>query len=291
MSGDTLKRVIVILVIFIIGAGVSIAGADGGAVYKGVPVYIICGALAFVVNMLAFVPSSIAQTEKFYDLVGSITYLSVIATAVLLSTELSTRGQLAAIMVCVWALRLGSFLFIRIQQDGHDDRFDQIKINPLRFFITWMLQGLWVLLTAACALAIITNGEPKKIELIGTIGLSIWLFGFIIEIIADSQKRAFKRNPENKDKFINTGLWSWSRHPNYFGEITLWIGMAILAVPVLSGFQWLTLISPLFVILLLTKVSGIPMLAEKAQKRWGDDPEYQAYLEKTSLLIPMPPKA
>jgi steroid 5-alpha reductase family enzyme len=145
-------------------------------------------------------------------------------------------------------------------------------------------------MTAACELEIISSVDQKPIEFIAYVGLLIWVIGFLIEIIADSQKRAFRRNPENKEKFINTGLWSWSRHPNYFGEITLWVGMAIFAMPILNGLQWFTLISPLFVILLLTKVSGIPMLAKKGQERWGDNPEYQAYLKSTSLLIPMPPK-
>lgn len=290
MENELLKRIIALTVVVMIGAGVSYAGGDGGAVYAGVPVFIICGALAFLVNWAAFIPANMAQTEKYYDLVGSLTYLSIIGTAVILSPDLSSRGQIAAVMVAVWALRLGTFLFRRISQDGHDDRFDEIKINPFRFFIAWSIQALWALLTAACALAIITSGEQKPIGLIAYVGFLIWSVGFLIEIIADAQKRAFKRVAENKGKFINTGLWSWSRHPNYFGEITLWVGMAILAMPILNGLQWFTLISPLFVILLLTKVSGIPMLAKKGQERWGNDPKYQAYLANTSLLIPMPPK-
>jgi steroid 5-alpha reductase family enzyme len=109
-------------------------------------------------------------------------------------------------------------------------------------------------------------------------------------VVADSQKRAFRKNPNNKGKFIDTGIWSWSRHPNYFGEMTLWFGRAVMALPVLSGLQWVTLISPIFVVFLLTKVSGIPTLAKKAKQRWGDDADYQAYVANTSLLIPLPPK-
>lgn len=290
MQNDVLKRIIALIVILSIAAGVSYAGSDTGSVYAGYPVFIICGAIAFIVNWVAFVPSNMAQSEKFYDLVGSTTYLSIIGVAVVLTPQLSLRGQLAALMVAVWALRLGTFLFRRISQDGHDDRFDDIKINPFRFFLAWTIQGLWALLTAACALAIITSGNQKPIEFIGYIGLIIWAIGFLIEIIADAQKRSFKRKPGNKGRFINVGLWSWSRHPNYFGEITLWTGMAILAIPILSGLQWVTLISPLFVILLLTRVSGIPLLAKKGQKKWGVEPEYQAYLKNTSLLLPLPPK-
>ena len=290
MGNAKVKQLITLLVILILGLGVSYAGSDGGSVFVGVPVFLICGVLAFVVNWMAFIPANMAKTEKYYDLIGSTTYLSIVATAVVLTPELSVRGQLAAMMVAVWALRLGSFLFKRISQDGHDDRFDDIKINPSRFFIAWSIQALWALLTAACALAIITSGEQKPIELIGYIGLFVWGVGFLLEIIADSQKRAFKRNINNKGRFIDVGLWAWSRHPNYFGEMMLWTGMAIFAIPVLNGLQWVTLISPVFVILLLTKVSGIPLLAKKGLERWGNEPEYQAYLENTSILVPMPPK-
>ena len=290
MHHDTIKQIITIIVIWAIALGISLAGSDSGSKALGVPVFMLCGALAFTLNWAAFVPANMAQTEKYYDLIGSATYLSVITLAVVLSPEASTRAYLAAAMVAVWALRLGTFLFSRINQDGHDDRFDEIKTSPLRFFITWNLQALWVLLTAACALVIITSSEQAPIRVIGYSGLLIWLVGFLIEVVADYQKRAFKRDITNKGRFINTGLWSWSRHPNYFGEIMLWTGMAIFAVPILSGLQWLTLISPLFVFLLLSKVSGIPLLAKKGQQRWGHEPEYQDYLKNTSLLIPIPPK-
>ena len=110
------------------------------------------------------------------------------------------------------------------------------------------------------------------------------------EVVADTQKSAFKADPANAGRFITTGLWSWSRHPNYFGEITLWTGMAVLALPVLSGWNWVALISPVFVFVLLTRISGIPMLEHRARKRWGDDPAFQAYTANTSVLVPLPPK-
>jgi steroid 5-alpha reductase family enzyme len=290
MQSDIIKRLLVLVIILLIGGGISYAGGSGGAKFSGASVFVLCGAWAFIVNWLAFIPANAAQTEKYYDLVGSFTYLSVIAIAIALTPELSDRAKIAAMMVVVWALRLGSFLFIRINQDGHDDRFDEIKINPSRFFIAWTIQGLWALVTVACALVIITAANDKPLGVVGLIGIVFWVIGFLIEVVADAQKRAFRKDPSNKGKFINTGLWSWSRHPNYFGEITLWLGMAIIALPILSGLQWFTLVSPVFVFLLLTKVSGIPTLAKKSKQRWGDDAGYQDYLAKTSLLIPLPPK-
>lgn len=290
MQKSPLASIIPIVIIVLIACGISIGGSQNSSVYQSIPIFALCGFIAFAVNWLVFIPSNIGQTEKYYDLTGSITYLSVIWVAVAFSQQLDFRSLLAASMVSIWAIRLGSFLFIRISQDGHDDRFDEIKIRPLRFLTAWTIQGLWVLLTAACALAIITSNERLPLGSVGVIGAVIWVIGFFIEVMADRQKRLFKRNSENKGKFINVGLWSWSRHPNYFGEMTLWLGMAIMAAPILSGWQWVCMISPVFVYLLLTKVSGIPLLQKKGLEKWGDDPAYQAYLAQTSLLFPMPPK-
>jgi steroid 5-alpha reductase family enzyme len=246
--------------------------------------------LAYAINWLVFIPSNRAKTEHYFDLTGSVTYLSVTVVALLLSDDLDARAVIVATMVAVWALRLGSFLFRRVRRDGRDGRFDEIKIDPVRFFMTWTLQGLWVLLTIACALAIITSIERRSIGWFAVVGIAVWLVGFAIEVVADRQKSAFKRNPSNDGKFISSGLWAWSRHPNYFGEIALWTGIAVMAVPLLSGWRWVVLISPVFVTLLLTRVSGIPMLEARAQKRWGDDEDFRAYTRNTSVLIPRPPR-
>jgi steroid 5-alpha reductase family enzyme len=114
--------------------------------------------------------------------------------------------------------------------------------------------------------------------------------GFLFEAVADDQKRRFRANPANEGRFIASGLWAWSRHPNYFGEITLWFGIALVALPALSGWQYATLISPVFVYLLLTRISGIPLLEARAKKRWGDEPAFQAYRARTPVLFPRPPK-
>ncbi len=290
MAERSNKQIIIAVVIAIAtGAAVSWAGSDGGDRVGPVPVFALCGALAFAVNWLAFIPSALARTERFYDLVGGITYLTVTAVAVVLSAELDLRATLVAAMVMVWSLRLATFLFLRISKSGKDDRFDEIKNRPLRFFMAWTIQGLWVLLTAAAALAVITGGVREPLDVAGIAGIVVWAIGMIIEIVADRQKSAFKADPGNDGKFINTGLWAWSRHPNYFGEIVLWTGMAIVALPVLHGWQWVTLISPVFVAFLLTKVSGIPLLEKKADDRWGGQDDYEAYKRKTPVLIPKPP--
>ncbi len=290
MTDKKRKSIVGIAASIAIGILVIVAGSDGSAMVGSLAVFAICGILAYVVNWLAFVPSNRARTEQYFDLTGSLTYITVTVVAVLLSGNLDTRAAIAAGMVLVWAARLGAFLFRRVRRDGRDGRFDKIKTDPLRFFMTWTLQGLWVLLTMACALAIITGTERESIGWIGIVGIAMWVVGFAIEAIADQQKSIFKRNPKNVGRFITSGLWAWSRHPNYFGEITLWTGVAILALPVLSGWRWATLISPLFVVLLLTKVSGIPMLERRAEERWGDDEEFKDYTNRTSVLIPRPPR-
>lgn len=291
MTEEKRRSFVGIVASVVIGALVILAGSDGSSQVGSVAVFAVCGVLAYVINWVVFVPSNLAKTEHYFDLTGSATYLTVVVVALLLSDGLDARAGIAAAMVIVWALRLGTFLFRRVRRDGRDGRFDEIKVDPLRFFMTWTLQGLWVLLTVACALAIITGIERKSIGPLAVVGIVVWIAGFATEVVADRQKSAFKRDPANQGRFISTGIWAWSRHPNYFGEIVLWIGIAIMALPVLSGWRWVTLISPVFVILLLTRVSGIPMLEARADKRWGEEDQYRRYVERTPVLIPRPPRA
>jgi len=269
----------------VIGVLVALAGSEGSTEVGTLAVFGVCAALAYLINWAVFIPSNRFKTERYFDLTGSATYVAVTAAALLLSGDIDTRAAIAGVMVVAWALRLGTFLFLRIRRDGRDGRFDEIKLDPLRFLMTWTLQGLWVLLTMAGALAIMTSIDRQPIGWVALLGIAVWIIGFAVEITADRQKSAFKRDPANAGRFITTGLWAWSRHPNYFGEIVLWVGMAILAVPVLSGWRWIVLISPVFVTVLLTRVSGIPMLEARAKKRWGEDEKFKAYTADTPVLI------
>ena len=152
-----------------------------------------------------------------------------------------------------------------------------------------MLQALWVTLTAGAALAAITSGSKTGFGVLGIVGLIIWIAGFAIEAVSDSQKTAFKKEPANDGKFIDVGLWRWSRHPNYFGEIVLWTGMAVMVLPALARWQFATLTSPVFVFILLTRISGVPLLERRADKKWGGQPDYEAYKARTPELILRPP--
>lgn len=278
------------LVVVLIGAGLAVAGSQGGHTVAGIPIYALCVAVAFLIQWIAFIPAWLNRTEKFYDLTGGITYITVTLLAVLLTPNIDARSLLLAVIVIVWSVRLASFLFLRIRAAGEDRRFREIKESFGRFLLTWSLQGLWVTFSLAAALAAITSTLRLDLDLFAAIGFLVWLTGFAIEVIADRQKSAFNAKPENKGRFISTGLWSWSRHPNYFGEIVLWIGVAIIAFPVLRGWQFATLISPIFIIILLTRISGIPLLERRASQKWGNEAEYQSYKARTSVLIPLPPK-
>ncbi|MEM8768885.1 MAG: DUF1295 domain-containing protein, partial [Pseudomonadota bacterium] len=168
--------------------------------------------------------------------------------------------------------------------------FNSIKPDFAQFLMTWTLQGLWVFLTLSPALAAMTSQVQPPLGAFAALGVVLWVAGFTIEVVADNQKRRFRSNPENRNRYIDLGLWAWSQHPNYFGEILLWTGIAVIALPVLQGTQLVTLVSPIFVYLLLTKISGIRMLDARARRQWGEDPEYQAYRRRTSKLLPLPPK-
>jgi len=271
-----------------IAAAAAAAGSHRGLDLGPLPAFGALALLAFAIQWLAFVPAYLAQSERYYDLIGSITYLSTAALA--LSVKGDPRSLLLFALISVWALRLGSFLFLRIRADGRDQRFDRIKPFFFRFLMTWTLQGLWVLITAGAAFAAMTGSRQAGLDAWALAGAVLWLLGFAIEAVADAQKRRFRRDPANAGRFITGGLWAWSRHPNYFGEILLWVGIALIAFPALEGWQYLTLVSPLFVYLLLTRVSGVPALEKIAERRWGDDPAFRAYRAATPALFPRPPR-
>ena len=274
-----------------VGVIIGYFGSEGSLILNGYPLFMLCACIPFIIHWVVFIPSMIKQTEHYFDLMGSISYVMTCVISlylVALSTDLSLRSIIIASLITIWAIRLGSFLFLRVKREGRDNRFNVMKTKFWWFLFTWTLGGLWVFVTMCAGLAAITSG--KNVDLfshpLDIIGLSLWIMGFVTEVIADNQKSRFRSNPENANNFINEGLWKRSRHPNYFGEITLWLGITLMALPVLVGLQLITLISPIFVYILLTKISGVSMQEQRAKKKWKDNEEYNDYLQNTPMLIP-----
>ena len=272
-----MKNILISIFAFSIAYGVAYA--------TGIELVKNAVAIAFLIQWTLFIPAYLMQTEKFYDLAGSITYISIISYVYCQSSEFNIASLILSLFIIVWAIRLGSFLFFRIKKAGEDKRFRDIKPSPTRFFMTWTLQGTWVSLCSACAITAISTTEGIILNEIFVLGAFTFIIGFLIEVVADNQKTKFRSIPENKDRFITTGLWSYSRHPNYLGEITLWLGVALMSFSSLEGLQLITLVSPIFTYVLLVYVSGVRLLEASGNKKWGHLSSYQEYKKNTPTLF------
>lgn len=244
-------------------------------------------------NAIGWAVSSYLQSDMLYDLIGAASHLLAALLSTLLSPEIGGRNLIGAIMIGNWAVRLGMFLFQRVIEKGHDKRLDAYVTKPKRFAILWFMQSLWVFINTLPLLLV--NGHPhvKPVGVYEWCMVALYVFGFGIEALADQQKSTFRAKRSNGTKFIRTGLWRLSRHPNYFGEMVIWVAVTAFFAPALlsaGGLQPLALACPLFVIWLLLRVSGIPLLEADAQKRWGADAEYQAYVRETNVLVPWFPR-
>ena len=216
-----MKRTVTIpatIISILLGVIIAYAGSQGSEIYNGIALFALCASVSYVLHWIIFIPSYIFQTEHYFDLTGSISYLAAIGLGFYLNPSVDPRDLLIGALIVIWALRLGSFLFLRVKQDGKDNRFTVMKTQFHWYIMTWTIGGLWVFLTMAAGLAAITSNVNVPLGGLAYLGLALWIFGFSIEVIADRQKRNFKKQ-QNKDKeFITSGLWAWSRHPNYLGK-------------------------------------------------------------------------
>ena len=287
---DVRLTAFVVLSVFVITALMVGAVGNNAVHLNGYSAVLWCAVICIGTQWLAWIPASIAKTERFYDLTGGLTYLAVVGFSLWAGSRSdapSLRELIVSFLVVVWAVRLSSFLYFRIHRTGKDGRFDQLKTSPVRFLVPWTIQGLWVFLTMI--VVVVVNSQATPAPAFGAwdaVGLSVWCLGFGIEVVADNQKTAFNREPTNEGKWIDRGLWSYSRHPNYLGEILLWTGIACFGIPCFTGLERFAWISPVFVFLLLTKLSGIPILDRRALERWGEDGAYLKYRENTPALFP-----
>ena len=280
------KEIIIILTSIFISFLVALAGSYNGFYINETPIIFHCFLITYAIQLIVFIPSYICTTEKFFDLTGMITYLTIMIYIVYVRgfEGFNYTGLILITLISIWALRLGLFLFFRIHKDGNDRRFNELKIDFFKFLRVWVLQGLWVFLTASCAITVLCSNIIIDNILFMITGILFWVLGFLLEVIADIQKRKFKK--DKKEGFITSGLLSYSRHPNYLGEILLWFGIAIICLPNLQGSQYISLISPIFVYLLLTRISGINLLEQYADKKWGKLDSYHGYKQRTPILFP-----
>ena len=242
--------------------------------------------IIFLIQLIGFIPSFIFKTDHYFDLTGGITFILIISLAtnkIILNESLNYK-VVPFFLVFLWAIRLSSFLFLRVKKVGKDIRFDNLKTNFWKFMLSWVVQGFWVFMSLLPLLIVVDSSKSTNIIFL-VIGLLVWLFGFLFEIISDNQKTNFRKIEDNKDKFITTGLWKYSRHPNYLGEIVLWTGVAIISYSSLEVYQMFTLVSPIFTYLLLVNVSGINLLEKSGEKKWGHLDSYKSYKENTPRLI------
>jgi len=244
------------------------------------------------VNWFVFVVHAYPQSsEKFFDATGTLTYVTLIVSALLLAPSsplaLGLRPLVLAAMVLVWSIRLGSYLLARIMRDGKDARFDALKPNAVFWLGIWSMQSLWCYLVALPALIIISQPSCAPApSLLDLAGWSLWALGMLFEVLADLQKATWRADPVNKGMFIHSGLWAYSRHPNYFGEILLWIGICVSGTSCFRGTELLGWLSPMTTYILLLYVSGVPLLEKTADERWSHDPAYQWYKEHTPVVFP-----
>jgi len=270
-----------------VGLIVAFTAGQNSIDFYGIPLIAVCFIYSYIIHWIFFVHGYLFQTEHYFDAIGSFTFVSL--SLFLIFVVRDFYAFLICSLVMIWSLRLGSFLFSRVKRSGRDTRFTEMKKNFFWFFMTWNLSALWVFLSYVAGMVAVTSKYSSELSFIDfvfcSVGFLVWLSGFIIEVVADNQKKKFKEDLNNNDKFISHGLWSWSRHPNYFGEILLWIGIAIIALPIFKGWDYIALISPIFIYYLLVKVSGIPMLEKSANEKWGSDPNYIKYKENTNILF------
>jgi steroid 5-alpha reductase family enzyme len=246
---------------------------------------------SILINMAFFFFAAGFKTDKVTDISYSLSFF-ILAPLLLLSSgkNYAIEQLLVTFSIMIWAARLGSYLLKRIITIGKDDRFDDKRNNFVSFLKFWILQTLvvWIVMMPF-SIYLVTRPVFTGLYFSLT-GLIIFLTGFILEWISDHQKFKYKMNRENKNHWVDKGLWKYSRHPNYFGEILVWWGLFIILIPQLKGGQWFSIIGPVTITLFLLKVSGIPLLEKSSEKKYGHNEEFQNYIKSTSLLFPLPPK-
>ena len=252
--------------------------------------FLVALGISAAINAVFFACAALLRTDKVTDLSYSLSFVVLAVVLILRGGHFTFLHVLTAVLICAWGIRLGAYLFARILKTGVDHRFDDIRNRPLRFARFWALQALTVWIVMFPATRLFSLPGAGAVSAVTVVGAAAWILGFALETASDAQKARFKKDPANRGGFLSSGLWRYSRHPNYFGEALLWSGLFVAAIPVFSGWDFLTALGPAFLTLLLLFVSGVPPLERIADKNHGGKPDYQDYKRRTSLFIPLPPR-
>jgi len=240
------------------------------------------------IQLLFFAFAYLFKTDKFTDITYSATFVIVVIYKLLTVSTPTLAQIILTFLITLWGIRLGAYLFNRISKIKKDNRFDDIRGNFFKFLGFWLLQALTIWIVLIPAILFLSQISDPNFNIISIVSIPIFFLALAIESVADWQKFVFKLDPKNKDNWIDSGIWHYSRHPNYFGEMLVWWSLFIYITPYLSGPQYLSIIGPLFISFMLLFVSGIPLLEKKNDQRYKDNPDYQKYKNSTSLLIPLP---
>lgn len=240
-------------------------------------------------QLVFFIVTALLRFDKVTDFAGSTNFVILAILTLVVKGSWHFRQVILSLLVVIWGVRLGLFLLMRILQWGEDRRFDGKRDQLGRLAIFWMFQAVWVWTVSLPVTVVNASDRQPSLDVRDIIGWAMWLFGFLVEVTADQQKLAFKNAPQNRGKWCDVGVWKYSRHPNYFGEIFLWWGIFVASAPVLHGFEWLVVFGPVFITLLLHFLSGLPLLEKSADEKYGASHVYRSYKRKTSPLILLPP--
>lgn len=279
-----IKNILSVLLIWGILLFISYILSFTSIEYQGLPVVYIMTFFVVLIQIVSYFHSLFFKTELLFDFIGSLSFISLLAAGLVFMINPDFNKYLISALLFLWTSRLGLFLLFRRIKAKKDIRLQEYLETPSKLFVLWNMQAIWIILSSLPIIIILTSESAYSFGLIEWGGFLVWFIGFLIEIVADNQKRNFKIN--NPSGFINSGLWAYSRHPNYLGEILIWVGFTIISIRYISGPGYIALISPIFVFILLRFISGVPQLESIASERWGNDEKYQYYKSKVGLLFP-----
>lgn len=245
--------------------------------------------IVFTYMTVWYVIAMAAKRNDLVDIAWGLGF-AMIALYTFVRSEMQPLNLLATVMTLAWGIRLSTYIGIRNAGKKEDFRYESMreqwgKHAWWKSYVTvFLLQGCLMLVIAAPIIRINHANLSPNVSMVAKTGIAIWAIGFLWEAVADLQMYFFKRDPNNKGKILREGLWRYSRHPNYFGEMLVWWGMFVVALSMQGG--WLTIIGPLTITVLLLRVSGVPML----EKKYEDNPEYREYVDETNAIVPRFPK-